>query len=308
MLKIRDDRQLRSLTGVNEKVLDKLEAEFTRMYQEHQKRTYRQALAQKQRQRKVGGGRKGVLREMRSKLYFILYYLKNYPSFDVMAEKFHLSRSNAHANGHKLMPILSDTLQALGYLPKHQDTCIEEVKAVFEAEERLLIDVTERECCRPKDEVKQKEHDSGKQGYHTNKNTVIANAEKVVLFMGQTFAGRNHDYAMFKAEFPSEDKWFENNKLDVDLGYQGIKTDYPEADIAIPFKKPRKSKKHPNPQLSDEQKDYNRAVSRARIYVENAICGIKRFNILVHRFRNRLEGFVDDVIVVCAGLWNALLL
>ena len=224
MLKIRDDRQLRSLTGVSEKVLDKLETEFTRMYQEHQKRQYKQALAQKQRQRKVGGGRKGVLREMRSKLCFILYYLKSYPSFDVMAEKFHLSRSNAHANVHKLMPILSDSLQALGYLPKHQASCIEDLKAIFQAEERLLIDVTERECCRPKDDVKQKEHYSGKQGYHTNKNTVIANAEKVVLFMGQTFAGRNHDYAMFKAEFPSEDKWFENSKLDVDLGYQGLAT------------------------------------------------------------------------------------
>jgi hypothetical protein len=31
---------------------------------------------------------------------------------------------------------------------------------------------------------------------------------------------------------------------------------------------------------------------------------MKRFNILVHSFRNRKEHFEDDVIGVCAGLWN----
>jgi hypothetical protein len=48
-------------------------------------------------------------------------------------------------------------------------------------------------------------------------------------------------------------------------------------------------------------------VSKARIYVENAICGMKRFRILVNAFRNRLDGFADAVIGVCAGLWNALI-
>ena len=307
MLTIRDDRQLRSLTGVSEKVLDKLEAEFARVYQEHQEQVFEQGRAKGTRQRKAGGGRKGVLDTMRAKLCFSLYYLKSYPSFDVLAEKFNLSRSNAHNNVHKLIPILSASLTSLGYLPSRRFECVEDLKAVCKDLDSLLIDVTEREYFRPKDETKQKAHYSGKQGYHTIKNTVIASSDKVILFIGQTFSGHHHDYAMFKTEFPSEEKWFENLKLKLDLGYQGIKTDYPDADVDIPFKKPRKSKKNPNPQLSDEQKAYNCAVSRARIYVENAIGGMKRFNCLVHRFRNRLEGFVDDVIAICAGLWNALL-
>jgi hypothetical protein len=41
--------------------------------------------------------------------------------------------------------------------------------------------------------------------------------------------------------------------------------------------------------------------------VEHAIGGMKRYNILVHAFRNRLENFEDDVIGVCAGLWNLVL-
>ncbi|MDM8544472.1 transposase family protein [Desulfococcaceae bacterium HSG9] len=41
-----------------------------------------------------------------------------------------------------------------------------------------------------------------------------------------------------------------------------------------------------------------------RIIVENAIGGMKRYNILNHPFRNRRDNFVDDIIALCAGLWN----
>ena len=59
--------------------------------------------------------------------------------------------------------------------------------------------------------------------------------------------------------------------------------------------------------MSEEQKAANTALSRVRIFIEHAIGGMKRYNILVHTFRNRLEHFEDDVIGVCAGLWNLVL-
>jgi hypothetical protein len=65
--------------------------------------------------------------------------------------------------------------------------------------------------------------------------------------------------------------------------------------------------KSPPPQLSDEQKAANTALSRVRIFIEHAIGGMKRSNILVHTFRNRLEHFEDEVIGICAGLWNLVL-
>src|SRR2546430_5077125 len=77
--------------------------------------------------------------------------------------------------------------------------------------------------------------------------------------------------------------------------------------IDIPTRKPRKSQKNPNPQLSEEQKAANTALSRIRIFIEHAIGGMKRYNILVHTFRNRIEHFEDDVIGICAGLWNLVL-
>jgi len=89
--------------------------------------------------------------------------------------------------------------------------------------------------------------------------------------------------------------------------YLGIKSDYSGDQIDIATKKPRKSHKNPNPQLSEEQRAVNTALSRVRIFIEHAIGGMKRYNILVHTFRNRIEHFEDDVIGVCAGLWNLVL-
>jgi hypothetical protein len=84
------------------------------------------------------------------------------------------------------------------------------------------------------------------------KNTVIATMTKLILFIGQTFSGHNHDYKMFKEEFLRYEAWFEHLSVLVDLGYQGIIKDYEGENIQIPFKKPRKSKNNPNPTLTAE--------------------------------------------------------
>src|SRR5215472_5477722 len=89
---------------------------------------------------------------------------------------------------------------------------------------------------------------------HTLKNTVMSLPNKLIVFLGRTFSGHNHDYLMLKQEFPPALDWFIDINVRVDLGYLGIRSDYRDDCIDIPTKKPRKSKKNPNPQLSDEQK------------------------------------------------------
>jgi hypothetical protein len=130
---------------------------------------------------------------------------------------------------------------------------------------------------------------------------------KWIVFVGATFSGHHHDYTMLKAEFSPDHPWFEAINVLLDLGYQGIQSDYAGENIEIPHKRPRKSKKNSNPALTAEQKADNHALSCIRIFVENAIAGIKRFNILVHAFRNRKPNMEDDVIALCSGLWNFLL-
>jgi hypothetical protein len=217
-----------------------------------------------------------------------------------------MARSKAHANLHKLSPMLYDTLGQLELMPSRELRTPEALKAALQGMDRLLIDATERAYHRPHDEAKQREHDSGKKR-HTVKNTVRARPDKVLIFLGRTFSGHPHDYRMLKQELPPELDWFTDLHMRVDLGYLGIRADYRGEQIAIPTRKPRKSQKHPNPPWSEEQKAANTALSRVRILIAHAIGGMKRSNILVHTFRNRIEHFEDDVIGIWAGLWNLVL-
>ena len=56
------------------------------------------------------GGPKGYLNSPEKKLFFILFYLKTYPTFDVLGFHFGLSGGHAHAHVDKLM--LSLTIQS----------------------------------------------------------------------------------------------------------------------------------------------------------------------------------------------------
>ena len=138
----------------------------------------------------------------------------------------------------------------------------------------------------------------------TLKNTVMALPDKFLVFLGRTLSGHNHDDSMLKQEWPPELAWLTDIHVRVDLGYLGMQSDYRGDQIDIPTKKPRKSKKNPNPQLRDDQKAANKALSQIRIFIEHAIGGMKRYNILVHIFRNRKADFEDDAVGICAGLWN----
>jgi hypothetical protein len=128
--------------------------------------------------------------------------------------------------------------------------------------------------------------------------------DKWIVFLGRTFSGHHHDYSMLKQELPPDLDWFGDLEVWVDLGYQGIQSDYEGEMIEIPHKRPRKSKTNPDSKLTVEQRAENRAVSQIRIFIEHAIGGMKRFGILVQRFRNRKENFEDDTVGICAGLWN----
>ena len=88
--------------------------------------------------------------------------------------------------------------------------------------------------------------------------------DKFIVFLGRTLSGHHHDYSMLKQEFPPALDWLTDLYVHVDLGYRGIQSDSGGDQLHIPTKKPRKSQKNPNPQLSDEQKAANTAVSRVR--------------------------------------------
>src|SRR5438132_13602833 len=121
------------------------------------------------------------------------------------------------------------------------------------------------------------------------KNTVMSLPDKFIVFLGRTFSGHNHDYSMLKQELPPDLDWIADINVRVDLVYLGMQSDYRGDQIDMPTKKPRKSKKKPSPASSPEQKAANKTLSQARIFVEHAIGGMKRYNILVHAFGNPIK-------------------
>src|ERR1700730_2171463 len=161
-LQIRDDRQMKALTGLSQDQFDHLPPVFSDMYQDSQQKTYESRMASGTRRRKPGGGSKGKLPTMAEKLQFVLYYYKTYPTFDVLGTQFEIARSKAHENLHKLAPRLYDTLVHLDLMPYRELSTPEELKAALQGEDRLLIDATERAYHRSQDEAKQREHYSGK--------------------------------------------------------------------------------------------------------------------------------------------------
>lgn len=303
-LQIRDERQLLAMTGTNMIQFQKIENEFEITLNNERQKLYELQLKEGIRKRNLGGGRKGTLSTITLKLFFVLYYLKNYATFDVIGSVFGISRSKACENLHYLVPILSTTLNNMGCLPYREfetaDDFIESIKNI----ETILIDATERPVQRPTDEEKQSQHYSGKRKDHTFKNTVMCTENKIIHFIGRTFCGSMHDFCIFKEEFDPIKNWFKQVNVFVDLGYTGINKAYVGENINVPYRKPAKTKNNKNPQLDEAQKQHNNIIGKIRILVENALAGLKRFRILVHDFRNRVKNFEDETISICAGLWN----
>ncbi len=297
-----NDRQFRASTGCSKKEFYKLLANFIVVYNETKHSEYEEDIDN--RERKPGGGSHGKLFDLELKLYFILYFFKNYPTFDVLGIVFNMSGSKAWENVQKLYPILENTLRMLGVCPARDFYDIEEFKDFMQGEEDLFIDATVRPHFRHEDIETQKEYYDGKKKTHTVKNTIISNAAKMILFLGLTVKGKIHDYSLLKSELDPKKSWFENFKIWIDLGYLGFEKDYISKETNIPAKNPRKSKKNPNPKLTAEQKEKNKLISSARIVVENAIGGAKRFRILVDTFRAKSYELLDKAILISASLWN----
>ena len=117
-----------------------------------------------------------------------------------------------------------------------------------------------------------------------------------IIYVGQLFCGSQVDFTLFKKELAGFA--YHNKQVWVDLGFTGIKNFLPQVQVQIGHKKPR------NKQLTKEQKLHNQAISRARVIVEHAIGGMKRYFILRHENRIRLRNKISEAVEICASLWN----
>ena len=161
-LQMRDDCQMKALTGLSQAHFDHLLPVFRAIYRATQQQLYEEGVVSGTRRRHPGGGSKGTLPTRAEKLQFVLYYYKTSPPCDVLGTQFAMARSQAHENLHKLSPILYDTLVHRARMPYRELTTPEELQAVLQGGDRLLIDATDRAYHRSQDDAKHREHDRGK--------------------------------------------------------------------------------------------------------------------------------------------------
>ncbi len=286
---LKNERLLKALTGLNFQEFENLEKPFSE--------TLLLEAKNKKRKRAVGAGIKGVLDSPRLKFFFILFYLKTYPTFDLAGFFFDVDRSRPCRWVQKFLPILEQTLGKRCLLPKRQIRSIEEFLHYFPDAKDFFIDGTERRTQRPKSPKNQKRKYSGKKKTHTRKNIIMTDADKKILLLSASKNGRRHDKNLL-----DKTCWLSSVPPDttlwVDTGFQGIqKTVNKGISVMMPKKKSRKKP------LTDKQKEENKTISSIRIVVENALAGIKRFNSLHQVYRNR-KGQDDSMMMLASGLWN----
>ena len=288
---LKQNRLLRALTGLNSKAFQSLLLTFTQVYE--------QTLRDKPRQRSVGGGLLARLRTFEQKLFYILFYFKCYPTFDLAGILFDIDRSQAHHWAHRLQPILEAALGEKKALPERQINSVQAFIERFPGVERVVMDGTERPIKRPTDSEKQKLNYSGKKKRHARKHLAAVNQNKQVLVLSQDRVGKLHD-----KKFHDEEKLIGNIPaeipIEVDTGFQGIQHQY--ENIRIPHKKPKGG------ELSEQQKSDNRKLSQSRVICENAFAGVKRYGVVSQIYRNHKHDFDDKLMLTASGLWNLYLM
>ena len=295
---LKSDRLMRATTGLSASEFNQLVQSFGQELQKGRWIRYEIGVKRGDRERKPGGGRTGNLRSFKEKLFFVLFYFKCYPTFDVLGLLFDLNRSNACRNVQKLTAVLEKTLGKKMVLPKRKISTLKELFEIFPNVKDLFIDGTERPIQRPKDNEKQKENYSGKKKTHTRKNIVITDKNRRIGYLSPPEAGKKHDYGMFKELFPPGRLFPKSITLRLDPGFTGVEKDYPEATVMMPRKKPK------GKELTDKEKAQNKVISGFRVLVEHAIGGAKRFRITSDKFRNKKDEFNDVAMLISCGLWN----
>jgi DDE superfamily endonuclease len=291
---------LERLTGLKVKEFEALRESFSSQYDQQ---VIKPRVNAPGRQRAAGGGQKGALPEVADKLLFILVYTRIYPLLFVQGLLFGMAESKACTWVGILLPVLDAAMGEIHVRPKRATgRSLEEITEEFPELKKLgvLTDGTERPIRRPKDEVKQQEHYSGKKKRHTSKHVTITHPKtQRILAVSEEAPGTKHDKKIL-----DEAQLSCTTALAVraDSGFQGLSIG--NAEIIIPFKRKRKKKGEPKDELTEQQKEANTLLSKARISIEHSNAGFKRNHSATALLRNTRQGMSDSLALVAMGLHN----
>jgi hypothetical protein len=283
-----DQRRCKALTGLSSDEFRTLLPTFTQAWISCH-------ASKKGRARKVGGGKKGKLPSMESKLASILLYLKCYPTFDLLGLLTNRERTRCCRSVHDLLPVLEMALGRTLALPKRRISTPEEFFHLFPEAKDVFLDGTERRTEKPKNLKRRKKLYSGKKKATTRKTIVVSDERRRILILTPTVSGRRHDKLLTeKAGVLSGIP----KKISIwtDSGLSGIQLLHSNTIM------PKKSSKH-HP-LTPAEKENNRIIAGIRVLSEHAIGGMKRLKAASDIYRNKRPNLDDTFNLLAAGLWN----
>lgn len=150
------DRMCKAITGLSTHEFTALVEDFRWNYSEYE------AKRKPDRKRKIGGGRSSYLEEIEEKLLYILWYMKNYPTFDAASFFVGFHRTKACDWMHALLPILEQTMKRKLVLPERKLSNPEEFLRLFPEAKEVFADGIERSVQRKKNKRGQQKNYSGK--------------------------------------------------------------------------------------------------------------------------------------------------
>ncbi|MBD2534637.1 transposase family protein [Nostoc flagelliforme FACHB-838] len=248
-----------------------------------------QEIKTKQESRKIrinaaGGGRKEKLL-IQEQVCLCLFYLRQMPTFQVLGMLFGVSKTEANDTFHEWIPILRDILPSslLEQVSNNESDLlfVQELLTTF----RLLVDSLKQPIYRNSDQKEQQKYNSFKKTQHILKSLVVGIPKgKDIVEVEIGVPGPTADIKLFRK---SQNKFDKSQPFLGDKGFKGGE------NINTPHKK------KPKRELTQQQKDENKALSSNRIFIEHLIRLLKIFRISSQRFRLNLETYEQIILTVC---------
>ncbi len=214
-------REFLAATGLTQEEFEILLPNFLAAYEKLYPKNF--TFAGEPRQRRSGAGVKGCLAKFADRWLFILVYQKTNPLQTRHGLQFSLSQSPTNFWIHRLLPVLQETLSAIGMKPERDASLVASKVETTEGGAQLAIDGTERRLQRPIEPIKQREKYSGKKKADTDKNLVLVNENtRRVVYLSPTIEGKKPDSRAAKEAaivYPVK------ATLDKDSGFQGYEPD-----------------------------------------------------------------------------------
>ena len=112
--------------------------------------------------RQSNSSQEATFRSYEDLLFFLLFSLKSGLTYDALGAVFNCDGSTAKVNQTLALPVLQAALSQMGVMPRREFSTVADFEAYFAKHDTLILDGTEQQIQRSKDNKLQQAHFSGK--------------------------------------------------------------------------------------------------------------------------------------------------